>query len=196
MFSDYAKPNLIALQKWVDKDPTAFDFTPLFEYVVQELEGKEKSEAAKRQDDLRQLVKGVIFCDMTKDQYVGLPEGYEGPYDIIFSSLATPCACSTIEDYNKVIQRLTSCLKIGGKLILITPEAVQSCVGIVYKYKAGNETFCGLGVNAELHNIALSEAGYRDTVVTYSAHTDTPGAMEALPAVVGTIFSISTKASN
>ena len=42
----YAKQNLIALQKWVIKDPTAFDFIPFFEYVVQELEGKEKSETA------------------------------------------------------------------------------------------------------------------------------------------------------
>ena len=46
VFSDYAKPNLIALQKWIDKEPTAFNFTPLFEYVVQKLEGKESAEAA------------------------------------------------------------------------------------------------------------------------------------------------------
>ena len=187
VFSDYARPNLIALQKWINKDPTAIDFTPFFEYVVQELEGKQPAEAAKRQDELRQLVKGnVIHCDVRLDPL--LPKGYEGPYDIIFSSLAIQCACSSIEDYKRVIQRLTNCLKVGGKLILNITEKVPC--EIVHEFNISNETYCEIGMNTELHNIILSEAGYKDIMIT--------SPMQALdhdpPRSFFTFFSIATRA--
>ena len=38
------------------------------------------------QDHLRRLVKGVIPCDILCDPPLLVP-GYEGPYDIILSSL-------------------------------------------------------------------------------------------------------------
>ena len=184
MFSDYAKPNLIALQKWIDKDPTAIDFTPLFEYVVQELEGKQPAEAAKRQDELRRLVKGsVIYCDVRKDPL--LPKGYEGPYDVIFSSLAIQCACSSIEDYKRVIRRLTNCLKVGGKLILNIAEKVPC--EIVHEFKIGDETYCEIGMNTELHDIILSEAGYKNIM-------NTPPMQVHNSHFFSTFFSIATRA--
>ena len=186
VFSDFAKPNLIALQKWIDKDPTAIDFTPFFEYVVQELEGKELAEAAKRQDELRQLVKGsVIHCDVRLDPL--LPKGYEGPYDVIFSSLAIQCACSSIEDYKRVIRRLTNCLKLGGKLILNITEKVPC--EIVHEFKIGNETYCEIGMNAELHDIILSEAGYKEIMITPPMYA--LGPPHAYPFL--TFFSIATQ---
>ena len=185
VFSDYAKPNLIALQKWIDKEPTAFNFTPLFEYVVQKLEGKEPAEAAKRQDELRQLVKGnVIHCDVRKDPL--LPKGYEGPYDVVFSSSAIQCACSSIEDYKNVIQKLTNCLKVGGKLILNVVEKVPC--EIVHEFKIGNETYGEIGMNAELHDIILSEAGYKEIMITPPIQ-----ALDS-PSSFFTFFSIATRA--
>ena len=62
--------------------PQCTDFTAIFNYVFEDLEGKREEEVVKRQDDLRRLVKGVIPCDILCDPPLLVP-GYEGPYDII-----------------------------------------------------------------------------------------------------------------
>ena len=61
--------------------PQCTDFTAIFNYVVEDLEGKGE-EVVKRQDDLKHLVKRVIPCDILCDPPLLVP-GYEGPYDII-----------------------------------------------------------------------------------------------------------------
>ena len=58
---------------WLDRDPNAPNWSPFFEYVVQELEGKSKEEAAKREEELHQVVKAVIPCDIHKDPQLNQP---------------------------------------------------------------------------------------------------------------------------
>ena len=142
---------------WLDNDPNAPDFTELFKYVVKHLEGKREEEVVKRQDDLRRLVKGVIPCDILRDPPLLVP-GYEGPYDIIFSSLCLVCACTTHEEYSQAIGRLTKYLKPGGKLIL---QIIQSS-GSYHYYHVGSEKFFTLSVTTEFQNSTLSESGYKD----------------------------------
>ena len=46
VLADYSKPNRDYLQKWLDGDASnVFDWTPLFQYVVQTLEGGSEEEA-------------------------------------------------------------------------------------------------------------------------------------------------------
>ena len=59
-------------------------------------------EKRKFQDYLRRLVKGVISCDILRDPPLLVP-GYEGPYDIIFSTLCLTAACTTHEEYSQSI---------------------------------------------------------------------------------------------
>ena len=54
------------LQIWQDRDPYAPNWSPFFEYVVQELEGKSKEEAAKREEELRQVIKAVTLVTSIK----------------------------------------------------------------------------------------------------------------------------------
>ena len=81
------------------------------------------------QDHLRRLVKGVIPCDILCDPPLLVP-GYEGPYDIILSSLCLSAACTTHEEYSQAIGRLTKYLKPGGKLILQSWNH-QECTTII-----------------------------------------------------------------
>ena len=37
VFGEYTERNREVLQMWLDKEPDAFDFTPFFKYVVQDL---------------------------------------------------------------------------------------------------------------------------------------------------------------
>ena len=50
------------------------------------------------QDDLRCLVKGVIPCDILCNSPLLAP-GYEGPYNIIYSSLCLISTCITHVEY-------------------------------------------------------------------------------------------------
>ena len=161
VFAEYTERNRNTLQMWLDNVPNAPDFTALFKYVVQDLEGKGEEEVVKRQDDLRCLVKGVIPCDILHDPPLLVP-GYEGPYDIIFSSLCLVAACTTHEEYSQSIGRLTKYLKPGGKLII---QSVQSSAGN-HCYSVGSEKFFFLSVTPEFFNSALSENGYKDISIT------------------------------
>ena len=192
VFAEYAERNRNTLQMWLDNDPNAPDFTALFKYVVQDLEGKGDDEVQKRQDDLRRLVKGVIPCDILCDPPLLVP-GYEGPYDIIFSSLCLTTACTTREEYSQAIGRVTKYLKPGGKLIL---QGVRTSGDAdYYYYSVGSEQFYALSVTPEFRSFALSENGYKDISFTIQPREGTSGADIALSssAVDATVFTVATK---
>ncbi|CAI8016587.1 Nicotinamide N-methyltransferase [Geodia barretti] len=62
VFSDISSSNREAIQKWLDGDADAFNWSPHFDYVVQTLEGKGEKEAREREQRMRKLSK-VVFCD-------------------------------------------------------------------------------------------------------------------------------------
>ena len=157
VFAEYTERNRNTLQMWLDNNPNAPDFTALFKYVVEDLEGKGEDEVVKRQDDLRRLVKGVIPCDILCDPPLLVP-GYEGPYDIILSSLCLSAACTTHEEYSQAVGRLTKYLKPGGKLIL---QSFQSS-GVYHYYHVGSKKFFALNVTLEFQDSVLNENGYKD----------------------------------
>ena len=57
VFADYSKANRDMLKKWLDNEPGCPDYTPIFKYVVQGIEGFEHEDiidvaVSQRQDDL------------------------------------------------------------------------------------------------------------------------------------------------
>ena len=190
VFAEYSEKNRNTLQMWLDNDPNAPDFTALFKYVVQDLEGKGGDEVVKRQDDLRSLVKRVIPCDALQDPPLLVPD-YEGPYDIIFSSLCLTAACTTHEEYSQSISRLTKYLKPGGKLILQDTRPLDDLE--YHYYFVGSEKFFALSVTHEFVNSALSENGYKDINITVHHCERTSGTDTALSLVIVTIFTVATK---
>ena len=192
VFAEYTERNRNTLQMWLDNDPNAPDFTPLFKYVVQDLEGKGEDEVAKRQDDLRRLVKGVIPCDILCDPPLLVP-GYEGPYDIIFSSLCLVVACTTHEEYSQAIGRLTKYLKPGGKLILQNFRPLGDSDYIYYSI--GSERFRSLSVTPEFRNSTLIENGYKDISNTVQPFEGTSGIDTAVScdSVDATVFTVANK---
>ena len=193
VFAEYTERNRNTLQMWLDNDPNAPDFTALFKYVVQDLEGKGEDEVVKRQDDLRRLVKGVIPCDILHDPPLLVP-GYDGPYDIVLSSLCLDSACTTHEEYSQTIGRLTKYLKPGGKIILQNVQAP----GEYHYYYIGSEKFFGLSMTPEFFNSVLSENGYKDINITVQPREGSSGADIALSictpsSVDGTLFGVATK---
>ena len=168
VFAEYTERNRKVLQKWLDKDPDAFDFTPFFKYVVQDLEGKGEDEVIKRQDELRALVKGVIPCDILSDPILTVP-GYEGPYDVITSSFCLPGSVGSLEGFDEAIKKLTAYLRPGGVLLLNDAEGPSDKDRFYY---VGNEKFPSIKITADFLRSVLENNGYRNITITRLAYDD------------------------
>jgi hypothetical protein len=103
-----------AVQKWLDRDADAFDWSPHFDYIVKILEGKGEKEAREREEGMRQVAT-VAFCDAFSD--TPMESGFEGPYDIILQCGCLEGACSDKESYDGCFKTLTSLLKPGGTMV-------------------------------------------------------------------------------
>ena len=64
---------------------------------METLEGKSHQESIERQKVLRDRVKAVVACDITKDQFI--EEGYEGPYDVVKSLLCLGVPATNKDEY-------------------------------------------------------------------------------------------------
>ena len=115
VFSDIVASNREAVDKWLRKDPAAFNWSPHFDYVVQTLEGKGEEEAREREEMLRKVVKGVVHCNVLEDPVI--QNGFEGPYDMIIEQGCLIAACSTPESFKNCLGRLTRLLKPGGRML-------------------------------------------------------------------------------
>ena len=112
VFCDISSSCRAAIQKWLTKDPDAFNWSPHFDYVVKTLEGKGEKEAREREELLRKKTNGVVFCDILADNPMQ-PE-FEGPYDVVIEVGCFQAACKKITDYKRAMQNAFKLLHPGG----------------------------------------------------------------------------------
>ena len=159
VLSEYMETNRKVLQMWLDRDPDAPNWSPFFEHVVQELEGKSKEEAAKREEELRKVIKAIIPCDIHKDPPV--EPAYCGPYDVIFTSFCLESACNSLEELSGAVSKLAKLLKPGGKLIIITMEGP----GDTFFYMVGDKKFIALSIREEALTTILQQNRFCDITI-------------------------------
>ncbi|CAI5795392.1 nicotinamide N-methyltransferase-like [Podarcis lilfordi] len=147
--TDYCDQNREEMQRWLRKEPGAFDWSPVVKYVC-ELEGnREKWE--EKEEKVRRAIKQVLKCDVTQASPLGpvaLP-----PADCLMSSLCLEGACKDLPTYRSALKNISSLVKPGGHLIL----------GSVLKetyYKVGQQPFSGLYLEWASVEEALKEAGF------------------------------------
>ena len=169
VLADVAESNRRALWKWLRRDPTAFNWSPFFDHVVQKLEGKGEEEAREREEKLRQVVKDVIHCDINEDPPV--QKGFEGPYDVVMDSWCLPYACETREAYEKGIAKLAGLLKPGGTLMIFASQRTQPG-----SYSAGSAVFKSLPLSGEYVSKVVQEQGFSEVSVNLCSrqYTDNP----------------------
>ena len=114
VFCDISSANREAIQKWLDGDADAFDWSPHFDYVVKTLEGKDENEAREREQRMKQISR-VAFCDALSES--PMEKGFEGPYDVILQCACLEAACSDKNSYEEGMKTLTSLLKPGGVMV-------------------------------------------------------------------------------
>ncbi len=158
VLSDVAESNLQALRKWLEHDPTAFNWSPFFDHVVQKLEGKSEEEAREREERVRQVVKDVVHCDIDNDPPIS--KGFEGPYDVVIDSGCLAAACTTTESYNVGVAKLASLLKPGGTPIIFTSQREKTGA-----YTVGSKIYNVLALNGEYVTKVLQDKGFSEIIV-------------------------------
>lgn len=166
VMADLVESNRDALQLWLDKNTNAHDWTPFFRYVVQILEGKGEEEIARREEHLRNVVKAVIHCNALEDPPV--PQGYEGPYDVVVEIHLLSSICSTERVLTAVLVRLSKLLKPGGRLVssMFVVEGVSSAT---HPYFVGGKTFAALNVSEEMLQTSFAQAGFTNLSIIRSS---------------------------
>lgn len=154
VMAEYTARSREAIQQWLDKDPSAFDWSLYFKYVVKTLEGKTEQQVAKREERMRSLLK-VVSCDITLDQPI--EKGYEGPYDIVICSLCLMSCSNSEDEYRAGVRKLSSIMKPGGLLLIYSTQKNPEDEDPFYI--VGSHYFHDLKVTYELHTSALKEAG-------------------------------------
>ncbi|XP_021562012.1 nicotinamide N-methyltransferase isoform X2 [Carlito syrichta] len=147
--TDYTDQNLQELEKWLKKEPEAFDWSPVVTYVC-DLEGN-RVKGPEKEEKLRQAVKQVLKCDVTQSQPLGaisLP-----PADCLLSTLCLDAACPDLPTYRMALRNLSNLLKPGGFLVVV--DALKSNY-----YMVGEQRFSSLPLGQEAVKAAVKEAGY------------------------------------
>uniref|UniRef100_A0A8C3YQT4 Nicotinamide N-methyltransferase n=1 Tax=Catagonus wagneri TaxID=51154 RepID=A0A8C3YQT4_9CETA len=147
--TDYTDQNLQELEKWLKKEPGAFDWSPVVTYVC-ELEGN-RVKGPEKEEKLRRAVKRVLKCDVTQSRPLGavpLP-----PADCVLSTLCLHAACPDLPTYRAALGHLRGLLRPGGFLVLV--DALKSSY-----YLLGEQRFSSLCLGREAVEAAVREAGY------------------------------------
>ena len=153
VLSDYAEQNRVAVREWLEKNKGSLDWSPYFCLVVKDMEGKDAEEVQIRQDQIRRLVKAVVYCDLTQDPPI--EEGYNEEYDIVISSLVLEVVSQSSEDYKRNIKKLPKLVKLGGSLFLYSAESSGSGF-----YLAGDQKFKAFSVSKAHAIESMTEAGF------------------------------------
>lgn len=118
VLADYNKWNREYLQEWVDRKPSAHNWTPYFKYVVQHLEGGSDLDTEKCETELRSKIKAVVACDITEDEFIDAD--FKVEYDVVMSFLCIENAVRGLDGYRSCIRKLFSLIKEGGHLFLLS----------------------------------------------------------------------------
>ncbi|XP_065273278.1 nicotinamide N-methyltransferase-like [Emys orbicularis] len=147
--TNYMDRNCQEMQKWLKKEPGAFNWTPVVKYVC-ELEGDRKKWAEK-EEKLRRTVKQVLECDVSKFNpltFASLP-----PADCLLLCYCFELSCNDLSSYRSALKNVSSLLKPGGHLLMLTTMKCNY-------YMIGQHKVPCLFLEKEVLEKAVKEAGY------------------------------------
>lgn len=146
--TDYTPQNLQELQKWLKKEPGAYDWSSIVQHAC-ELEG-DRSRWQEKEAKLRRTVTRVLRCDVTKTPPLGSAQVPLA--DCVLTFLAMECACPDIDTYRAALRRLAGLLKPGGHLVTLVTLRFQH-------YMVGPKKFSGVYLEKEVVEKAIQDAG-------------------------------------
>ncbi|XP_058050717.1 nicotinamide N-methyltransferase-like isoform X1 [Ahaetulla prasina] len=147
--TDYTDQNREEVQRWLKKEPGAFDWTPFVKYVC-ELEG-DREKWPEKEEKVQRALKRYLKCDVTQPNPLAplvLP-----PADCLLSSFCFDSACKDIPTYQMAFKNINSPLKPGGHLLF-------SSMLEQHYYMVGQHKFSTLYLEREVIEEAVRQAGF------------------------------------
>nr|XP_005549926.2 indolethylamine N-methyltransferase [Macaca fascicularis] len=147
--SDFTDRNREELEKWLKKEPGAYDWTPVVKFAC-ELEGN-SGRWEEKEEKLRAAVKRVLKCDV----HLGNPlaPAVLPPADCVLTLLAMECACCSLDAYRTALCNLASLLKPCGHLVTTVTLQISS-------YMVGKREFSCVALEKEEVEQAVLDAGF------------------------------------
>ena len=151
IFAEYAEQNKKEVNKWLNDEPDAFDWTPAVKYCL-EVEGlpTDNVEIQKRQALLRKKIEAVVHCDLAEKNII--EECYMGPYDVVTCIGVLDAICATRDQFSGSVKKISTLVKKDGYLIITTDGSEG--------YVAGAEFITPLTVTAEDCKEDFTAAGF------------------------------------
>ncbi|XP_069802517.1 nicotinamide N-methyltransferase-like isoform X2 [Dendropsophus ebraccatus] len=159
--SDFLAQNRAELEKWLKKDPKAFDWTPVIKYVC-ELEGNREN-YEKKEEKLRSKVKEVLKCDALKRNPYD-PVVLQ-PADCLLTCLCLEAPCEDIKSFCNVLKNFKDLIKPGGHLLILS--VLNSSF-----YYVGKKYFSSMYTKKKELEEAFKEAGYEIEKAVYAPRND------------------------
>ena len=181
-FADISDKNQRAIQHWIDKDESAWDWLPHIAYIVESIEGKSAEEAVEREKQLRKVIKGVVPCDVMSDEQL-IRKGYEGPYDAVYCFFVLAGAASTAEEYKAAMKRVSSLIKKGGSLLLYA--SVINDTSKPGFYSVGSVKFSTVPTPLDFILVTAKEAGIGNITTKICKNVEPP-TMDEAAFIIGT----------
>ncbi|XP_075460139.1 indolethylamine N-methyltransferase-like isoform X2 [Ascaphus truei] len=147
--TDFTERNRQELERWLKKEPGAFDWSVAVKAVC-ELEGN-REEWQVKEDKVRRAVKQIVKWDVTKDnplEPVVLPQ-----VDCVLSLWCLSSISRDKEAYRSNLRKFASLLNIGGHLLLFVGFNISH-------YMIGEHKFFMLSYDEHFLREALRDAGY------------------------------------
>ena len=166
VLAEYTENNRAVAKLWLDQANNGPDFTALYKYVVQELEGKGPEEVDKRQEAVRRLAT-LCRCDIFQD--TPIEKGYEGQYDVIYTASCLDVACTSVEEYGTAVSKLSAMLKPGGWLLMYVSMGKAGTTNV---WHVGRTRFVELNISVdEMYAILQRRCGFERERITVIPQT-------------------------
>ncbi|XP_073513111.1 nicotinamide N-methyltransferase-like isoform X1 [Phyllobates terribilis] len=159
--SDLLEENRVEFEKWLKKDPDAFDWTHIIKSVC-ELEGN-RDDCNKKAEKLRSKVKEFLKCDALKRN--PFDPVVVSPVDCLLCCLCLEAPCKDIKSYCEVLKNFKDLIKPGGHLI------ISSGLNATF-YLVGDKRFSTLTLKKEDLEMAFKEAGYQIEKAVFAPRVD------------------------
>jgi hypothetical protein len=164
--ADYHESNVAAVLKWLDRDPSAFDWRPFVETTLQ-LEGKDASPGSVelREERTRRCVTHLMLCNARSSCPI---DGVRQRYDVLMTNFCAEAAADDQAQWEQCMGNIVSLLRPGGRIILSAVKGACS-------YGVGDKAF--LAVNILEHDLrcVLLETGFaKESIVIESVPADRP----------------------
>ena len=156
VFAEFTEANRKEVEAWQKRESSSHDWSPIVNYVVQNLEGKSEEEATTREEELRRKISRIVPCDIRQTKPLHLNESSttdQIKFDIVSTTSCIAAAVETDSEYCKAVAKMSQLLKPGGQLVMAGIINDSFCM-------VGDQKFYGHSLNENLVRRALHDAGF------------------------------------